>query len=68
MKEFFKIIITTIIVGLIGAIGMWGVITNESDTELGWRIWGWLLAMVIIVIPTASFWTKQVGKVIDLDV
>ena len=58
MKEFFKIIITTIIVGLIGAIGMWGVITNESDTELGWQIWGWLLAMVIIVIPTASFWTK----------
>ena len=47
---------------------MWGVITNESDTELGWQIWGWLLAMVIIVIPTASFWTKQVGKVIDLDV
>lgn len=65
MKDFFKIIITIIIVTLIGAIGMWGVITNGSDTELGWKIWGWLLAMAVIVIPTAQFWTKQVAKIID---
>lgn len=68
MKDFFKIIINVTIVILIGAIGVWGVITNESDTELGWQIWGWLLALIIIGIPTARFWTKQVAKVIDLDV
>ena len=66
MKYFFKIIIALIIVALIGAIGIWGVITTGSDTEVGWQIWGWLLAMVVIVIPCSDFWAKQVSKVIDL--
>jgi len=67
MKDFFKIIIVAIIVGLIGMIGLWGVSTFLSDTEVGWRTWGWLLAMAIIIIPFSSFWNKPVSKVIDLD-
>ena len=67
MKDFFKIIINLIIVILIGAIGIWGIETFNSDTEWGWQLWGLILAHVVITVPTARFWTKQVGKVIDLE-
>lgn len=67
MKDFFKIIITTVIVALIGSIGIWGIETFNSDTEWGWQIWGLILAHAVITVPTARFWTKQVGKIIDLE-
>lgn len=67
MKEFFKIIILGVIVGLIGMIGVWGVLTHESDTEWGWQLWGLILANGVITIPCGYFWMKQVAKVIDLE-
>ena len=67
MKEFFKIIILGIIVGLIGMIGVWGILTHESDTELRWQLWGLTLAHGVITVPCAYFWAKQVAKVIDLE-
>ena len=68
MKDFFKIIIAAIIVTLIGAIGIWGIETFNSDTEWGWQLWGLILANAVVIIPTSRFWTRQVAKVIDLDI
>lgn len=67
MKDFFKIIILAVIVGLISMIGIWGVLTQNSDTEWGWQLWGFILANGVIAIPCAYFWMKQVAKVIDLE-
>jgi hypothetical protein len=66
MKTILKYIIAGIIVLLIGGIGTWGVITNESDTSLGWKMFGWLLANIVIVFPCAAFWLNRVAKVLDL--
>lgn len=67
MKDFFKIIIASIIVTLIGMIGIWGFETSNSDTEWGWKLWGLILANAVVIIPTVRFWARQVSNIIDLD-
>jgi hypothetical protein len=40
---------------------------NNEQTEAGWQIWGAFLFMLIIVLPTAGFWSKQLRKLFNLD-
>jgi hypothetical protein len=67
MKKALKIILAFIVVNVIMGIGIWGVITNESDTEIGWQIWGWVLALVLIAFPATSFWWDKMYWLLDLE-
>ena len=67
MKKVLKIILAFIVINVIMGIGVWGVITNESDTEPGWQVWGWFLATIIIGIPTTLFWLDKMDWLLDLE-
>lgn len=67
MKKFFKIVIAVTIVTLIIAIGIWGIDTEKSDTETGWKLWGVMLGNLAVFFPAAWFWTRHVANVIDLN-
>ncbi len=67
MKNGLKRILAFIVVITILCIGTWGVVTNVSDTEQGWQLWGWFLAIVTIVGPTVSFWSDKMNWLLDLE-
>ena len=67
MKNLLKYLIAVIISLIIVGVGIWGVITNESQTTDGWKFFGWLLAVLFIGVPTFRFWIKTIGWIIDLD-
>ena len=67
MKKALKIILAFIVVNVIMGIGIWGVITNESNTEIGWQIWGCVLAVLTIAWPAISFWWDRMIWLLDLE-
>jgi hypothetical protein len=67
MKKVLKRILAFIVVNVILGIGIWGVITSESDTEVGWQLWGWMLAVITISFPTISFWWDKMLWLLDLE-
>ena len=67
MKKALKRILSFIVVNTIMGIGIWGVYTNESDTEIGWQLWGWMLALITIVTPTFIFWLDKIHWLLDLE-
>jgi hypothetical protein len=67
MKNVLKRILAFIIVNAIMLIGIWGVITNESDTEVGWKLWGGMLALITIAAPTVNFWLDKMDWLLDLE-
>ena len=67
MKSILKFLIAIIFSLVIAGVGIWGVITNTSQTTDGWKFFGWLLAVLIIGVPTIRFWMKAIGWIIDLD-
>jgi hypothetical protein len=67
MKKALKIILAFIVINVIMGIGVWGVITNESDTEPGWQVWGWFLAVLTIAWPAISFWWDRMIWLLDLE-
>jgi hypothetical protein len=67
MKNVLKIILAFIVINVILGIGIWGVITSESDTEPGWQIWGWMLAVITISFPTINFWWDKMVWLLDLE-
>jgi len=67
MKKALKKVLAFIVVNAILGIGIWGVYTNESDTEIGWQIWGWVLALVLIAFPATSFWWDKMYWLLDLE-
>jgi hypothetical protein len=67
MKTTLKRILACIVITTILCIGIWGVYTNASNTEPGWQIWGWCLAIATIVWPTVSFWLDKMNWLLDLE-
>jgi hypothetical protein len=67
MKKILKRILAFIVVNVILGIGIWGVITSESDTEVGWQIWGWVLALITFSFPATSFWWDRMLWLLDLE-
>jgi hypothetical protein len=67
MKKILKRILAFIVTNTIMGIGIWGVYTNESDTEIGWQLWGWMLAIITIAFPTISFWLDKMTWLLDLE-
>jgi hypothetical protein len=67
MKKALKRILSFIITNTIMGIGIWGVYTNESDTEIGWQLWGWMLAIITIAWPTINFWWDKMNWLLDLE-
>ena len=67
MKKILKRILAFIVTNTIMGIGIWGVYTNESDTEIGWQLWGWMLAIITIAFPTISFWLYKMTWLLDLE-
>ena len=67
MKKALKRILSFIITNTIMGIGIWGIYTNESDTEPGWQVWGWLLAVLTIAWPAIGFWWDKMIWLLDLE-
>jgi hypothetical protein len=67
MKNLLKYLIAIIVSIAIVRIGIWGIETNLSQTTDGWIFFGWLLAVLVIGVPTFRFWMKAIGWIIDLD-
>jgi hypothetical protein len=67
MKKILKRILSFIITNTIMGIGIWGVYTSESDTEVGWQLWGWMLATITIAFPTINFWLDRMTWLLDLE-
>jgi uncharacterized membrane protein len=55
MKNILKFLIAIIVSLTIVSIGIWGVITNTSQTTDGWKFFGWLLAVLIIAVVVSAF-------------
>jgi len=67
MKNGLKRVLAFIVINVIMGIGIWGIYTNESDTEPGWQIWGWMLALITIAWPASSFWWDRMIWLLDLE-
>lgn len=67
MKDFFKIVILFTIIMVISCIAIWGAVTFNSNTEIGWKLWGGLLFVAIVIFPAVQFWTEQLMEVLDLE-
>ena len=65
MLQLLVIVFISTIIFLIGAYGHH--MMNDEQTEDGWRILGAFLFFLIIVLPTAGFWSKQLRKLFNLE-
>ena len=67
-QEILQVLAITFLATIICLIGGYGhhMMTNDQ-TEDGWRIWGAFLFMLIIILPTAGFWSKQLRKLFNLE-
>jgi hypothetical protein len=63
--QFLATIFLTICVMCVGEYGQ-GLAADEQTTE-GWRIWGAFLALFIITLPAAGFWSKQISKLFNIE-
>jgi hypothetical protein len=67
-QEVLQVIVIILLSIIIWSIGAYGYhMMNNEQTEAGWQIWGAFLFMLIIVLPTAGFWSKQLRKLFNLD-
>ena len=55
----------TVCVICVGGYGL-KLAINEQTTE-AWQIWGAFLFTVIIIFPTAGFWSKQIYKLFNIE-
>ena len=59
LKEFLKYLIISLLSGAIVVLGGYGEhLMTKKDTSPGWNYWGLFLFSIIIIVPTAVFWTK----------
>ena len=42
-------------------------LASNEQTHETWQIWGAFLALSIIILPAASFWTKQISKLFNTE-
>ena len=63
--QFLVTIFLTICVMCVGGYGL-ELASNEQTTE-GWQIWGAFLALFIIILPAAGFWSKQINKLFNIE-
>jgi len=63
--QFLATTFLSICVMCVGEYGQ-GLATNQQTTE-GWRIWGAFLALFIIILPAAGFWSKQICKLFNIE-
>lgn len=67
-QEILQVLAITFLATIIFLIGAYGHhMMNDEQTEDGWRIWGAFLFMLIIILPTAGFWSKQLRKLFNLE-
>lgn len=67
-QEVLQVLVVTFLSTIICLIGGYGhYMMNDEQTEDGWRIWGAFLFFLIIVLPTAGFWSKQLRKLFNLE-
>ena len=72
MKEIFKdtlrfIIIWSVMVTIV-TVGFYGVfLSGDDQTTMRWRMWGMLLALLIVVIPVSQFWMKQLYNLFNIE-
>ena len=63
--QFLVTIFLTICVMCVGGYGQ--ELASKEQTHETWQIWGAFLALSIIIIPAASFWTKQISKLFNTE-
>lgn len=63
--QFLAITFLTICVMCVGGYGQ--ELASDEQTTEGWRIWGAFLALFIIIIPAAGFWSKQIYKLFNIE-
>ncbi len=66
MKEVLKVVLSICAIVSIVSIGICGIKIFLSDTEIGWKMWGWLLITITICLPTIDFWRKKMFWLLDL--
>lgn len=67
MKDFFKIVILLTIIMVMTGVAIWGAVTFNSNTEIGWKLWGGILFYGIVIFPAVNFWREQLMEVLDLE-
>jgi hypothetical protein len=63
--QFLVTIFLTICVMCVGGYGQ--KLASNKQTEEVWQIWGVFLALFIIILPAAGFWSKQIRKLFDIE-
>ena len=59
LKAFSKYLIITLITGGIILVGGYGeYLMTKENTSPGWNWFGLFLFTLIIIVPSATFWTK----------
>lgn len=59
LKAFTRYLIITLLTGVIITIGGYGeYLVTKEDTSPGWNLFGLFLFTLIIIVPSATFWTK----------
>ena len=59
LKAFTRYLIITLLTGVIITIGGYGeYLVTKKDTSPGWNLFGLFLFTLIIIVPSATFWTK----------
>ena len=68
IKATMQFLVTTFLTICVMCVGEYGqgLATNQQTTE-GWRIWGAFLALFIIILPAAGFWSKQICKLFNIE-
>ena len=68
IKEVLQVLVVTFLTVCVMCFGGYGqeLYMNEQTTE-GWRIWGAFLFLLIIILPAAGFWAKQLRKLFNLE-
>jgi hypothetical protein len=72
MKEAFKdtlrFLIRYAVMLVIVMVGFYGFhLSGDDQTTAGWRLWGTLLAVLIVVIPVSQFWMKQLYNLFNIE-
>jgi lipid-binding SYLF domain-containing protein len=68
LKEFTKYLIISLITGAIVILGGYGEhLMSKKDTTPVWNFLGFILFTVIIIVPSAVFWTKTLIDIFTED-
>ena len=67
-QEILQVLTITFLTVCVMCFGGYGLklAINEQTTE-AWQIWGAFLFTVIIIFPTAGFWSKQISKLFNIE-